>query len=81
MASDRLTVRCLPPVIRRGRSRGSSQSAEALSFNLEAVQRDAILRAQTHFKGNISRMAEALGIGRNTLYAKLKKYEIVSIQK
>ena len=28
------------------------------------------------FSGNVSRMANALGIGRNTLYAKLRKYQI-----
>jgi len=46
-------------------------------FNLEAMQKETIHRAYIHYQGNISKMSRALGIGRNTLYAKLKKFELL----
>ncbi len=46
-------------------------------FNLESVQKETIHRAYSHFQGNISKISKALGIGRNTLYAKLKKFDLV----
>jgi|GEM_PF-2247036 len=47
------------------------------TFNLQRVQEETIRRAYTHFQGNITRMAKALGIGRNTLYAKLRDFKII----
>jgi len=75
MATDILTINDLPQGIRLAQSH-PPPAGGTLSFNLEAIQKDAIGRAHTHFRGNISRMAAALGIGRNTLYAKLKKFGI-----
>ena len=46
--------------------------------SLEASERQAILRALTESRGNKKRAAEALGIQRPTLYAKLRKYGILS---
>jgi transcriptional regulator with PAS, ATPase and Fis domain len=43
-------------------------------FKLSALEKDAIQRALHHFKGNITKASRALGIGRNTLYDKMKKY-------
>lgn len=43
---------------------------------LEQMEIDVIRETLSHFKGNISRTAKALGIGRNTLYVKLNKYKI-----
>lgn len=43
---------------------------------LESLEKDAILYAMKELKGNISQVAKQLGIGRNTLYAKLKKIGI-----
>ncbi|SFR00345.1 sigma-54-dependent Fis family transcriptional regulator [Desulfoscipio geothermicus] len=43
---------------------------------LEQLEQQAIKAALDRFNGNISRTARALGIGRNTLYDKLKKYNI-----
>jgi transcriptional regulator with PAS, ATPase and Fis domain len=50
--------------------------SEAL-FNLEAMQKTTIHRAYLHYQGNISQMSRALGIGRNTLYAKLRKFNLI----
>ncbi len=46
-------------------------------FNLQQLEKETIRRAYHHFQGNISRMAKALGIGRNTLYAKLKRFDLM----
>ncbi len=44
--------------------------------SLETVEKEAILYAISELKGNMTQVAKALGIGRNTLYAKLKKFGI-----
>lgn len=44
--------------------------------NLEDVEKEAIQYAIEELKGNISQVAKQLGLGRNTLYAKMKKYNI-----
>jgi PAS domain S-box-containing protein len=46
------------------------------SYNLETIEKNCIIRALKDFDGNISLTARALGIGRSTLYRKLKKYGI-----
>ena len=47
------------------------------SLSLEASERQAILRALMENRGNKKRAAEALGIQRPTLYAKLRKYGLL----
>jgi transcriptional regulator of acetoin/glycerol metabolism len=71
MDADALRQEHLPEQI-RGIDRPSIVPTHS-RFNLEAIQKETIQRAYIHFQGNISRMSKALGIGRNTLYAKLKK--------
>jgi transcriptional regulator of acetoin/glycerol metabolism len=43
---------------------------------LALVEKTAIENALVHFGGNITKVSNALGIGRNTLYDKMKKYGI-----
>jgi sigma-54 dependent transcriptional regulator, acetoin dehydrogenase operon transcriptional activator AcoR len=43
---------------------------------LDQMEKKAIQNALVHFSGNISKTASALGIGRNTLYDKMRKYGI-----
>lgn len=43
-------------------------------ISLAALERRAIEDALEKFAGNVSRAAQALGIGRNTLYEKMRKY-------
>ncbi|HZK18412.1 MAG TPA: sigma 54-interacting transcriptional regulator [Clostridia bacterium] len=46
------------------------------NFNLENAEKRLIIRALRYFNGNITESAKALGIGRNTLYRKIKKYRL-----
>ncbi|WP_419787136.1 sigma-54-dependent Fis family transcriptional regulator [Pseudodesulfovibrio sp.] len=57
----------LPAASRRPHSRG---------FQLKDREADAIREALEYHQGNISKTAKALGIGRNTLYAKMERYGI-----
>lgn len=47
------------------------------SYKLDYVEQQHIIKTLKKFKGNITNTAEALGIRRNTLYCKIKKYNIV----
>ncbi|WP_425350695.1 sigma-54-dependent Fis family transcriptional regulator [Clostridium muellerianum] len=46
------------------------------SLELDFVEREHLIKVLKRFKGNITHSAEALGIRRNTLYSKIKKYNI-----
>ena len=43
---------------------------------LENLEKKHIITVTRYTKGNISKAADILGVSRNTLYNKLKKYEI-----
>lgn len=45
------------------------------TLNLEEQERQAIARAMKQYDGNISRVAEALGLSRAALYRRLEKYK------
>jgi DNA-binding NtrC family response regulator len=44
------------------------------TLNLEELERQAIQRAISQHQGNLSRAAQALGVGRTTLYRKMARY-------
>lgn len=58
-------------------SNTSGASAGYITFTLDEMERKTIVRTLKLMNGNISKTAKTLGIGRNTLYTKLKKYKIV----
>jgi DNA-binding NtrC family response regulator len=47
-----------------------------LPLNLDALEKLAIERALTRHEGNLSRAAQALGLGRSTLYRKMARHGI-----
>ncbi|NJP38397.1 sigma-54-dependent Fis family transcriptional regulator [Alkalicoccus luteus] len=47
-----------------------------LSGTLEDIETEAVARALKDSDGNVSKAAESLGLARNTMYAKIKKYDI-----
>lgn len=55
------------------------QTAQGNKFSgmtLEEVERQAILQALEHYKGNLSRVAISLGLSRASLYRRLEKFGI-----
>jgi DNA-binding NtrC family response regulator len=49
-------------------------TAEAPTLNLEALEKQAIQKAIAQHQGNLSKAAQALGLGRTTLYRKMTRY-------
>lgn len=49
-------------------------------LNLELLEQKTILRAMQRYRGNLTQVAKALGLGRTTLYRKLEKYGIANSQ-
>ncbi|QXE17723.1 sigma-54-dependent Fis family transcriptional regulator [Clostridium sp. 001] len=45
-------------------------------LKLDYMEKEHVIKVLKKFKGNITHSAEALGIRRNTLYSKIKKYNI-----
>ena len=77
-ASDRLDVTNLPSDYGIGLPVAGAEPREpppeAQSLNpLEKAERTALLREIDLQHGNISRVAQKLGIGRNTLYRKMRR--------
>jgi transcriptional regulator of acetoin/glycerol metabolism len=70
----------LPDPIRKNLPGPEAEAHEKDPYNLEVLEKETIQKAIYRFDGNISQMARVLGIGRNTLYAKLKKYHLPSPQ-
>jgi transcriptional regulator with PAS, ATPase and Fis domain len=60
----------------RDKKIGTAPSRDYQIMALSAVEKGAIQEALRHFHGNISRAAKALGIGRNTLYEKIRRYQV-----
>ena len=58
----------------------ASSSPKHELMELRTLEKRAIERTLRHHGGNISRTATTLGIGRNTLYHKMKKYKIRNFQ-
>ena len=77
MSGDTLRSEHLPDTIRKDMPGPEAEIPGNDPFNLEALEKETIRKAGYRFDGNISQMARVLGIGRNTLYAKLKKYHLL----
>jgi transcriptional regulator of acetoin/glycerol metabolism len=78
MDADTLSPDGLPDYVQpAGAATAAMPGSSSQAFNLKAVEEETITSAYRHFYGNISKMARALGIGRNTLYAKLKKFNLM----
>ena len=73
--TDRNTERNLGQILNRSELGTSSEAVEE-NLNLEAVEKNHILRVLNLYGGNITLCAKTLGIGRNTLYRKIENYGI-----
>jgi two-component system, NtrC family, response regulator HydG len=52
------------------------QVAQATTLNLDELEKVAIQQAVDRFQGNLTRAAQALGLGRTTLYRKMARHGI-----
>jgi len=46
------------------------------SFNLRDIEKSTISKCLAHYFGNISAASNALGVGRATVYRKLKEFDL-----
>jgi transcriptional regulator with PAS, ATPase and Fis domain len=75
LPGEELKLSHLPPHLKKKQAvRTAVDDIEIMSLAL--VEKKAIENALIHFSGNITKVAGALGIGRNTLYDKMRKYGI-----
>ncbi|WP_320173437.1 sigma-54 dependent transcriptional regulator [Maridesulfovibrio sp.] len=70
--NNTITCACLPKEIADQPERES----EAGILSLERMEREHIIKALDFFNGNRQKAAQALGIGRKTLYRKIDKYNL-----
>ena len=70
LTADLLDVQCARPEIETV----ATNVKEIKS--LRDVEKNMIIDAMAFYEGNIQKAAAKLGIGRNTLYRKMKEYEI-----
>jgi sigma-54 dependent transcriptional regulator, acetoin dehydrogenase operon transcriptional activator AcoR len=54
----------------------NAPSLELQSWKLEEIEKKVMIDALGHFNQNMTKVAKELGISRNTLYLKIKKYNI-----
>jgi transcriptional regulator with PAS, ATPase and Fis domain len=72
---ENLTKENLPPYL-RNIGPEKPRSARDRIMPLSALEKEAIKKALLFYDNNMTNASKALGIGRNTLYAKIKKYKI-----
>ena len=76
--TDVLQVHNLPDQLSSFASVQSAPPAPTAALSLEEAERQAIVRALEATENNIAEAARDLGMGRTTLYRKLKKYDLPS---
>ncbi|MFL5396341.1 MAG: sigma-54 interaction domain-containing protein [Myxococcales bacterium] len=72
---DEDVISRIPRVLLQTSSRAPSRPAASEGIlSLEELEKRACSEALVHFAGNVARAAEALGLAKTTLYAKMKRY-------
>src|SRR4051812_478002 len=72
---DEDVISRIPRVLLQTSSRAPSRPAASEGIlSLEELEKRACSEALAHFAGNVARAAEALGLAKTTLYAKMKRY-------
>ncbi|PTN33963.1 sigma-54 dependent transcriptional regulator [Desulfonatronum sp. SC1] len=72
-----ITERALPrELVTQSLAEADGQEDPGSVFSLSSMERDHIGRVLAHHNGNRQQAAKALGIGRKTLYRKLKEYDL-----
>jgi len=71
--NEEILVKHLPAYLRKKHFEKPRPGAGRI-MTLSVLEKDAIKKALLFYNGNITKASKALGIGRNTLYDKMKKY-------
>ena len=58
------------------RERRDASLPDAGTMTLDEIERGMIVKCLNHYDGNLSRVADALGLSRAALYRRLEKYGI-----
>jgi len=81
LEEDTLHLEALPLKIRDAMQQSqhpeTTTNHRFASLNFDDIQKQALQQALIQYNGNVSHMAKALGIGRNTTYAKLRKFKLL----
>jgi transcriptional activator for dhaKLM operon len=72
MEDGTVTVEHLPRELRVATIGGTDE----VVLTLQEAERQAVIRAGRALQGNVTRMANALGIGRTTLWRKMKTFNL-----
>jgi DNA-binding NtrC family response regulator len=75
-AGSRIELSHIPESVREPKPKIFSTSDSSKIMPLRDVERHKIIEALKFYRGNKATTARALGIGRNTLWRKLKEYQI-----
>lgn len=73
---DRISVAELPPVVRNGRVLINHSPQPQPVLTVTEMEREVIIRAGLNCQGHLTQMAQQLGIGRTTLWRKMKQLQI-----
>jgi len=57
-------------------ARGATALPSPGTMTLDEMEKAMIVKCMRHYDGNITRVAEALGLSRAALYRRLEKYEL-----
>ncbi len=71
-----INTETIPPEYFSEKIEDATGAREVENLNLDYVEREHLLKVLQKHNGNISRASSDLGIGRNTLYNKMKKHKI-----
>lgn len=74
--NNRITIDDLPEEIFSGSELGEPRQRVRPSNPLDIAERDAIIRELEAAHWNVTRVATKLNISRNTLYRKMKRYDV-----
>jgi two-component system, NtrC family, response regulator len=73
---DRLDVDSFTDVMAAPRDTAGDSLPDVGAMTIDEIERAMILKSLRHHGGNISRVAESLGLSRPALYRRFEKYEI-----
>jgi transcriptional activator for dhaKLM operon len=78
-SDDTIHLTDLPDVVRHGRVMAAASPQPLPALSVADAEREAIIRAGWACQGRVTEMAQQLGIGRTTLWRKMKRLNIIPV--